>query len=395
MKKYKVLIVHNYYQVPGGEDTVVENEKKLLLDNGHKVFMYTRHNNEIKKKSIIEKFILPIETIFSFKTYNAIKKIIEKEKIDIVHVHNTFPLISSSVYYAAKSCKVPVVQTLHNFRLLCPSATFTRNDIICEECLSKGLKCAIKNKCYRNSRIQTVISSLNLWINRKMGTYKKVNAYIALTEFNKEKIGYLVDSKKIYIKPNFMKAINYKKDDVNKKYFIYIGRIDKIKGINLLLESWKGINDNLLIIGSGPEEEYLNNFIKNNNLKNIKYLGFKGKQDVFKLLRKAKALIIPSQWYEGFPMTIVESFSMGIPVIAGDIGNTGAIIRNNVNGCLFKYNDYLDLRKVVNEIKDDYDTLKRLSEGAKKEFELKYNDKINYELLMKIYKDVFYEEDGK
>lgn len=388
MKKYKVLIVHNYYQIPGGEDTVVENEKNLLLDNGHEVVMYTRHNDEIKGKGLINKLILPLESIFSLKTYNDIKKIIKSENIDIIHVHNTLPLISTSVYYVAKRHNIPIVQTVHNFRFLCPGATFTRDGHICEECLTKGLKCSVKSKCYRNSRIQTGVLALNLWINRKIGTYKKVNAYIALTEFNKKKLSKLIDFNKIYVKPNFMKSISYENDSIDKKYFMYLGRIDELKGIKLLLDSWEEIDDKLIIVGKGPEENYLKEYIKNKKITNIEYLGFKKKKDVLNLLKETKALIVPSQWYEGFPMTIVESFSMGVPVIAGDIGNLGVIIKNNVNGCLFKYDDFADLRKVINKVKDNSKILRDLSSKANKEFNLKYDDKSNYKILMNIYKDV-------
>ncbi|MBI6060427.1 glycosyltransferase family 4 protein [Clostridium perfringens] len=392
MKKYKVLIVHNYYKVPGGEDTVVENEKNLLIDNNHEVVMYIRHNNEINGKNFIGKLLLPIESIFSIKTYMEIKKIIKNENIDIVHVHNTLPLISPSVYYAARSCKVPIVQTIHNFRFLCPGATFTRDNKICEECVTKGLKCSVKNKCYRKSRIQTFISAFNLWFNRRIGTYKKIDAYIALTDFNKNKMSYLIDINKIYVKPNFMKSVNYEDNNECRKYFIFIGRIDKLKGIDILLKAWHEINDKLIIIGKGPDEHYLNNYIKKDKSNNIEYLGFKEKKDVLELLKKSKALIVPSQWYEGFPMTIVESFSLGIPVIAGDIGNLSVIIENNVNGCLFKYNDYLKLREVINKIKDDSRILRYLSNNAKKEFCLKYNEKSNYNILMNIYKDVLGEK---
>lgn len=388
MKKYKVLIVHNYYQIPGGEDTVVENEKNLLLDNGHEVVMYTRHNDEIKRKGLINKLILPLESIFSLKTYNDIKKIIKSENIDIIHVHNTLPLISTSVYYVAKRYNIPIVQTVHNFRFLCPGATFTRDGHICEECLIKGLKCSIKNKCYRNSRIQTGVLAFNLWINRKIGTYKKVNAYIALTEFNKKKLSKLINFNKIYVKPNFMKSISYENDSIDKKYFMYLGRIDELKGIKLLLDSWEEIDDKLIIVGKGPEENYLKEYIKNKKITNIEYLGFKNRKDVLNLLKESKALIVPSQCYEGFPMTIVESFSMGVPVIAGDIGNLGVIIKNNVNGCLFKYDDFSDLRKVINKVKDNSKILRDLSSKANKEFNLKYDDKSNYKILMNIYKDV-------
>lgn len=386
MKKHKVLIVHNYYQIPGGEDTVVENEKNLLLDNGHEVIMYTRHNDEIKKKSLFGKLLLPIETIFSIKTYKDVKKIIKKEKIDIVHVHNTLPLISPSVYYAARHCNVPVVQTVHNFRLLCPGATFTRNNKICEECVEKNLLCAVKNKCYRNSIIQSFVTTFNLWIHRLIGTYNRVDGYIALTEFNKDKLSKLININKIYVKPNFMPNKLGNINNSKKDYYIYIGRIDELKGIDLLLNTWRNIdNSNLIIVGNGPYKDNAEKFVEKNNIKNVKILGFRKKNEVLNLLREAKALIVPSQWYEGFPMTIVESFSVGTCVIAGDIGNLRNIIENGVNGLLFKYNNSEDLVSVVNSINNNLELSRNLDRGAYNSFLDKYNETINYNILIDIY----------
>ena len=155
--KPKVLIIHNRYQIPGGEDTVVANERKLLRDNGHEVVLYTRDNNEIKTMSGLKKLLLPFTTIYNPQSARDVKKIITEEHIDIVHVHNTLNLISPSVYYAAVKCGVPVVQTVHNFRLICPGATLYRDGHICEDCIEKGLGCAVRHGCYRQSKAQTLI----------------------------------------------------------------------------------------------------------------------------------------------------------------------------------------------------------------------------------------------
>ncbi|MCC8060605.1 MAG: glycosyltransferase [Clostridiales bacterium] len=208
--KYKVLIAHNYYQIPGGEDTVVANEKKLLEDNGHEVILYSRNNSELKTMSKAKKIWLPFTTVFNLKTYREVKQIIKEQHIDIVHVHNTLNLISPSVYYAAFSCNIPVVQTIHNFRLLCPGATFYRDGHICEDCVEHGLGCAVKHSCYRGSKLQTLMSVITTKIHRVLGTYRKLN-YICLTEFNKKKLLQLnrpgkkqiIDASRIYIKPNF------------------------------------------------------------------------------------------------------------------------------------------------------------------------------------------------
>ena len=186
-KKQNILIVHNYYQLPGGEDTVVANEKKMLEEHGHKVILYSRNNVELKHMSKPQKLFLPIMTIFNPRTYKEIKSLIKSENIEIVHVHNTLNLISPAVYYAARAMKVPVVQTVHNFRLLCPGATFYRDGNICEDCVEHGLRCAVKHSCYRGSRIQTLACVISTWFHRMTGIYGKIN-YICLTEFNKEKL---------------------------------------------------------------------------------------------------------------------------------------------------------------------------------------------------------------
>lgn len=389
MKKQNILIVHNYYQVPGGEDSVVENEKKMLIDNKHNVYLYTRHNNEIKNKNIIAKLLLPFETIFSLKTYYDIKKIIKKRNIDLIHVHNTLPLISPSVYYIAYKYNIPIVQTVHNFRLLCPSATFTRNNNICEDCVEKGLIYSIKYKCYRNSFIQSLISALNLKLHRILGTYKKIDGYIALTQFNKLKLKNIIDEDKIFVKPNFVKLDKCVGATSNRRNFLFVGRIDELKGIKLLIDSWMEVeNANLYIIGDGPIKEEIKALIIKNDIKNIFLLGFKTKEEVMKLMRETKALIVPSQWYEGFPMTIVEGLSQGTPIIAGNIGSLPSIIDNEVNGLIFKYNSKKDLINKINRINNDDKLLGKLSRNAFKTYEEKYTEMINYKLLNDIYVDV-------
>lgn len=284
-KKYKVLLVHNFYQKPGGEDTVFKNEKKLLEDNGHVVITYTRDNSELKK-SLIRKVLLPIITIFNFKTYFDIKKIIKNENIDIVHVHNTLCLISPAVFYAAINMKTPVIQTLHNFRMQCPNGLFFRDGHICEECINKGLFCAVKYKCYRNSFMQTLAIVLMIKIHRLIGIYKKVN-FICLTEFNKSKLllinnkKQIIDEKKIFVKPNFVfesKSIikvrqqtdNLDVGDKSKDYYLFVGRLDKFKGIDVVLEAFSKMPDKELhVLGSGGEE-----YIKKYSVySNIKFLG--------------------------------------------------------------------------------------------------------------------------
>lgn len=385
-KKPKILIVHNYYQIPGGEDTVVSNEKKLLEDHGHEVVMYSRNNAELKNMSIFQKLCLPLTTIFSLKTYKEVKRIIREQNIDIVHVHNTLDLVSPSVYYAAFSCNIPVVQTVHNFRLLCPGATFYRDGHICEDCVSKGLKCAISNNCYRGSKIQTLACVIILRIHRFLGTYRRLN-YICLTEFNKEKLLQLnqgrrqiINPEKVFVKPNFVdvkkKVIPYEE---RKNQFIFAGRVDALKGIHLLLEAWKQIDfANLVICGAGPEEKWCKRYIVQNHINNVYMMGLIPNAKVLNMIAESKALILPTQWYEGFPMTIVESLSCGTPVIGSNIGNVGNLIQNSSIGYTFQYDDVEALVDAVKQINDG-------ELNPRKTYEMLYSSDINYRQLIKIY----------
>lgn len=382
-KKEKVLIVHNYYQVPGGEDTVVENERRLLEDNGHDVVLYTRHNSELKNMSKLQKLLLPFSTIFNWRTYREVRGIIAEQKIDIVHVHNTLNLVSPSVYYAAFSKKVPVVQTIHNFRLLCPGATFFRDGHICEDCLREGLACAVKYKCYRSSRLQTLACVISIVIHRMLGTYGKLN-YICLTEFNKEKLLNLkkIRGENVYVKPNFVAAFDEKEiNSKRKKQIVYVGRLDKLKGVDFLLEAWnkqKNPDLRLIICGIGPLEDWCREYIANHNLKNVEMRGFVSNSDVKKVLSESMALVLPTQWYEGFPMTILEAFSAGTPVLGSNIGNVGKLITEGVNGRHFLPDNKEELLDAIRNLNIDYKTVYEC-------FKQNYSAKSNYEALKDIY----------
>ncbi len=382
-KKEKVLIVHNYYQIPGGEDTVAANEKKMLEDHGHETILYSRHNSELKELSKMGKILLPFSTIFNLRTYRDIKRIVKEEKIDIVHVHNTLNLISPSVYYATLACKVPVVQTIHNFRLLCPGAAFYREDHICEDCVTKGLTCAVKHNCYRNSKLQTLACVVSTWIHRFLKIYGKLN-YICLTDFNKEKILQLkqIRKEKVFVKPNFVQgSSNIVPYSQRKKQFVYVGRLDRLKGIDFLLETWRDIlfsDYQLIICGTGPLEEWCKQYVRENQLDNVDFKGFVDNKTARNIIGESQALILPTRWYEGFPMTIVESYSVGTPVIGTDVGNVGSLVEEGKTGWKFSADSKEDL---INALENARNARIEFTEDLTG----KYSEEKNYEQLRKIY----------
>lgn len=389
MKSFNILIVHNYYQIPGGEDSVVLSEKELLEQHGHNVLLYTRNNKELTTMTSVYKMSIPFKAIFNPQSYFDIKKIIIENKIDVVHVHNTLHLISPAVYYAAKSCKVPVVQTMHNFRLLCPGATFYRDGHICEDCLTKGLLCAVRNSCYRGSKLQTIICSINTKIHRMTRIYGTLN-YICLTDFNREKLLELkqIKKEKVFVKPNCVKNTDrIVPNELRKRQIVFAGRLDKLKGVEMMLRTWKLMGENaprLIICGTGPMEKWCKNFIDNNQLTNIEMTGLISNCKVKKLVASSKALILPTLWYEGFPMSIVEAYSMGTPVICSDLGNAGRIVVNGITGFKFKPNSEIELASAVKRVmKTDYIHKTTLEEYLKH-----YTSENNYKMLINIYKKI-------
>lgn len=358
--KKKILMVHNFYQIGGGEHTVFKNEVDLLRSHGHEVIEYTRSNDELKA-SKVKLALSPFSTLWSFKTYREVKRIIKDENIDIVHCHNTFPLISPSVYYAARSQKVPVIQTVHNFRFLCPNGTFYCNGHICEECREKNNFCsALKNRCYRNSLIQTLVVTSMLRLHRILGTYKKIS-YIFLTDFNRKKFEKLIDinGDNVFVKPNFVKEQDAGKRDADDAYFVYAGRLEDSKGIKALLEAWCQIEPgyHLHIYGDGPLKDYIKE--KANLFPKIEYRGFCPQEIIQDDLRAATATIFPSTLYEGFPMIVAESFSCGCPVIATNIGNHAEMVRRANGGALYNPDSVSELEGAIKYVIENNEKLSR------------------------------------
>ncbi len=376
-----VLIVHNYYKTPGGEDSVVKNEVELLRAHGHNVYTFFKNNEEIDTKGLLKKIALFRNTIFNKSIENEVKSIIKEKNIEIVHCHNTFPLISPSIYKYAKEMGCKVFQTIHNFRFLCASADFVRDGGICKECVDKNIKCALKHKCYHSSFAQT-FSWYKLQKNfRKKEMYKYVDKFICLTDFNKQILSNIIPEEKIAVKPNFSFFKADEGCDENKTQFLYIGRIEEIKGIRTLIDAFdrEGM-PNLVLCGNGSDLEFFKGQTKHAN---VIYNGFCSKEQLISELSKSIALIVPSNWYEGFPMTIAEAMSMGVPVIARNIGNLPFIVKNGVNGSTF--NNEEELAGIVSNLLCDCYLRNKLSLGAKKYAEDELSPEMNYKRLISIY----------
>lgn len=383
-----ILIVHNHYQIPGGEDQVAAQEAELLRSHGHNVVTYYRDNSELKDFSIGQKLLLPFRTIYNPRTFREIRKCIRENKIDVVHVHNTLMLVSPAVYYAAKKEKVPVVQTIHNFRLLCPGATLYRDDQICEDCLKKGLRCALKHRCYRGSFPQTLCCVLSMKVHRATGIYKRLT-YICLTDFNRKKLLHLkgLTPEQIFVKPNAVSAPEALVPELERQdRFLFAARLEEMKGIRVLLEAWRLLGANgpeLLICGSGPLDEWSRKFAADNKMTNVRFLGRLHNDQVRRLMATSRALILPTQWYEGFPLSIAESYSMGTPVLVSNLGNGGSLIEQGVTGLKFDPKSPQSIAKAV----EKFETMEDVNweENTRRVYSRVMTPEKNYAALMEIY----------
>jgi glycosyltransferase involved in cell wall biosynthesis len=380
----RILQVHNSYQRRGGEDQVFAAEYELLKSHGHQVVQYVKHNDTIHGMSRIG---VGLRTIWNSGTYQELRTLIRQESPDIVHAHNTFPLISPALYYAAATERVPVVQTLHNYRLLCPAATFFRNGRVCEKCMHRRVPYpSVLRGCYRNTRTGTTALASALVVHRVAGTWKtKVTAYIALTNFAKAKfIEGGLPAERIAVKPNCLTAdpaIGPGKGG----YAFFAGRLTEEKGVCTMLNAWARLGSTipLKIAGDGP----LADSIKRQTavLPGIHWLGNCDRTMLTQLYHDAAFTVFPSQCYESLPLTIIESLACGTPVIASALGSMNEIIIDGVNGFRFKPGDDTDLADRIRYVLGQPERLQAMRQSSRMFYEKNYTPKRNYDLLIQIY----------
>lgn len=387
----KILIVHNSYAQYGGEDAVVDAEVELLSRHGHEVYVYRRNNTAINRATFFRKISFIKTITYSKRTYREITSLINEFKPDIAHFHNIFFLITPSAYRACKDAGVPIVQTLHNFRLRCLNGLFFRNGKSCELCITGNFKAGNKYRCYDRSAIKSAILSNMINYHWKNRTWlDMVDRYVALSPFSLEKFKEMgLPASKISYKPNFETQYLEKSKKASGKYFLFVGRLSEEKGPQILVKEWKNISDwTLKIAGDGPLKESLVKLSKNLGIKNIEWLGSIDSDKVNDLIREAKAVIIPSICYENFPHLLAKAWALHVPVIASRIGSLESIISDRKTGLLFNPLKTGDLGCKIKELVSATDFTKSLIDRIKLEYNEKYTDIVNYQQLMEIYSQV-------
>ncbi len=382
----KVLAAHNYYQYQGGEDSVFSNEKELLRRRGHEVVEFVRDNHEITSYGVTEFAALPARTIWNWDSYDRVKKIIKDFKPDVVHLHNTFPLISPAVYDACWDCNVPVVQTLHNSRLFCPAGGLFYKGEYCERCLGKTLPWAgIARGCYRSSHLQTGLVGIMTAVHRKRGTWTdKVARYVVFNSFFKQKfIEAGLPAAKIDVKPHFLDDPG--EAQVPGAYALYVGRLSDQKGVRTLLRAWESVgNVPLRICGSGPLEAVVSEAAAKSGGK-ISHTPFAPREAVLSMMKGASFLIWPSEAVETFGLVALEAFACGRPVVCSALSSMLEMVSENQTGISFQAGNSDDLARKVMWAWQNKEEMVRMGRAARKRYEADFSTDSNYDRLIQIY----------
>ena len=379
-----VLVVHNHYQHPGGEDQVFTAESALLESRGHRVIRYAVHNEDIREMSIGQ---LAKATLWNAATSAAIRSIIRRERPDYAHFHNTFPLLSPAVYRAARAEGVPVIQTLHNYRLLCPNAMLFRDRRPCNDCVKRRVAWpGVLHRCYRNSRAASAGVAAMLAFHDAIHTWRDcIDLYLALTPFARDKFiegGF--PAERIFVKPHFVDP-DPGPGTGKGNYALFVGRISEEKGIRTLLDAWALLRDviPLRIMGEGPLAAWAEE--TSQRMPRVEMSGWKPLEHVLTAMKNARFLIFPSVWYETFGLVVVQAFAAGLPVIASGLGAMTSLIQDGFTGLHFRPGDPADLARQVRWALDHPAELLAMRKRARNEYEAKYSAERNYTALMEAY----------
>lgn len=378
----RVILAHNYYQQSGGEDQVFADEAALLESNGHEVIRFVRRNEAIDGMGVAA---LAASTLWNRQVACELGELCRRVRPAVAHFHNTFPLISPAAYYAVRREGVAVVQTLHNYRLICPNGLMFRDGRPCQACLGWPVALpGIARGCYRGSRTASAAVALMVSGHRAMGTWRKaVDRYIALSECSKrEFVAGGVPADRITVKPNFVFPTP-SPGNGGGGYALFVGRLSPEKGVDTLLEAWRQLRDDLplMIAGAGP----LEGAVREAEGSGIRWVGQRSPEEILTLMGEAQLVVVPSRWRETFGRVVIEAFAKGTPVVASDLGAMAELVENGRTGRHFRSGDVDDLVVQTRRMIESPQRLAEMRRAARETFEQCYSGESNHRQLTWIY----------
>ena len=380
----KILLCHNYYRSPGGEDQSFDAQRRLLEHHGHQVLLYTRHNNEMDAMRDID---VAWRTVWNPRTYREVAALVRRERPQLMHCTNTFPLISAAAYAAARRHGAAVVQGLHNYRLACVQGGFLRGHEVCEDCAARSLPWpAVKYACYRNSRAATAVAAAALVTHRVARTWTRmVDAFMAPSELVRRKLATVgLPVERIHVVPNFL-AGDPGAGAGGGGYAVFAGRLATEKGIDTLLRAWASLTEpmKLKIAGDGPLAETVRRAAAADG--RIEWLGWRSPQDVLQLIGGAECLVLPSTFQEPFGRVVIEAYAKGTPVIGSRRGAIADLVDDGVTGYLFEPDNSTDLIKKLRLLMADAQRHAELRRASRRRFEERYVGDRCYDGVMELY----------
>jgi glycosyltransferase involved in cell wall biosynthesis len=379
----RILILHNKYRVRGGEEEVIESERALLTSHGHEVFDYIVDNKDM---SGLRSAWMGVQAIWNQRSFREVRARLSEVRPQLVHAHNLVPQISPAAYYAAAAEQVPVVHTLHCYKMMCPEGFLFREGRVCERCVGKVFAWpGVVHGCYRGSRVATAAVAATYGLHKIAGTWTdKIDMYFAQTEFAMRKyVEAGFPAEKIRVKPNFVADPG--KGPGDGGYALFVGRLTVEKGVRVLLDAWRSLGTALplQVCGTGPLQE----MVRSANLPGVEYLGVRPLPDILERMKRASVVIVPSVWYEGTPRTIVEAYACGTPVIASRLGAMEANVKHGVTGLHFEAGNAVDLATQVIALLESPQRLSLMRIYARQEYEARFSAESNYELIMDFYRE--------
>lgn len=407
----KVLQINKYYYLKSGSERYLFNVSSLLESRGHQIIPFAmKHEkntpteyqeyfvenidyDKVIKEGFFKRICDGFKSIYSLEARNKLLKLIEEKNPDIAHVHKISNTLTPSILYALKRKDIPIVMTLHDYRIVCPNYNMYDPNVsnICEACKGHKYFNALTKKCQKSSYLIGLNIAVESYLYHVLKTYSNtIDLFISPSNFVMKKvIEFGIDQEKVVCIPHFVKCDHYTPNYANSNYILYFGRIEKHKGIKTLIDAIKGRKDiDLRIAGGGTFRDELRNYSKKNNIKNVAFLGFLPEHELIALIKNCLFTIVPSEWYEPFGFTVLESFALGKPVIGADIGGIPDLVRNKHTGMLFRSGDPKDLEDKISYLFDHKDSVSEMGKNARETVEKEYNADLHYERLIEAYKKI-------